>query len=161
MQHLHLKHYHVSKVSMKLYKWLLIVALSIQPFIGCKKDISTTNNKVPGLQTLPGVWELRYLYGGSTGLAGPDKTKPGNGYIKHFADTAYWFTSKGKVWDSGAYKLTKGVNPETNAVSDAMLLNNDTLLPRYFHIANDTLTIYTGIVFADGSIEKYVRIANP
>src|SRR3954469_12718643 len=119
---------------MKLYKWLLIAVLSMQPFISCKKDGTHANNKAHGLQTLPGAWELRYMYGGGTGLAGPDKTKPGNGFIKRFTDNAYWFASENKVWDSGTYKLTTGINPETNTETEAMILNGDTLLPRYFDI---------------------------
>jgi len=151
----------IQNTSMRLCKWLLIVALSVQPFISCKKDGTQAKNKVHGLQTLPGAWELRYMYGGGTGLAVPEKTRSGNGYIKRFTDSVYWFANEDKVWDSGTYKLTTGINPETNVETDAMILHGDTLLPRYFQIADDTLTIYTGIVAADGTIEKYVRIYTP
>jgi hypothetical protein len=145
---------------MKLGSWLLLAVFLTQSFISCDKDSTKANNKVHGLQTLPGAWELRSWYGGN-GPAGGGSLAPGNGDIKRFTDSLYWFASNGRVWDSGSYKLTTGINPDTRKEMDALLVKGDTSFPTFFHIADDTLTIYNGSVAWDGTVLKYVRIATP
>lgn len=145
---------------MKLYNRLAIVFICILLGISCSKDVAKTNNVVAGLQTLPGNWELRSFFGGTTAaMAG--NYKPGNGRTAQFTNDEFWFAYPGYETYTGNYTLSSGINPETNTEMNAMILNKDSLLPRYFTIADDTLTLYTGVVAGDGTIEKFVRIANP
>ena len=123
-----------------------------------KTGADTNDNAVHGPQTLPGEWELRSVAGGLGPTGGSDYAV-GNGYRWKFSDSNYWYYAKHIPTDSGTYKLSSGINPQTSQQTDAMLFNGTTY-PLYFTIANDTLTIYRGVVAADGTIEKYIRIAN-
>lgn len=126
----------------------------------CKKENTHAENMISGLQNLPGIWELRSAKGGYAPGFGGDFTA-GNGTKWSFTDSTYKRYSKGNFYDSGIYKLSSGINPATSTTMNAMLLNSDTILPFYFHIANDTLTLYVGVIEADGIMDKYVRIENP
>lgn len=129
--------------------------------VACTKENTVTENKIHRLQLLPGAWKLRSAAGGFRlpGFAGDFPA--GNGTLRIFTDSTYQRFSKGNFYDSGIYKLTSGINPATSSAIDDMLLNRDTTLPFYFHIADDTLTIYVGVIEANGIIDKYVRIKNP
>ena len=139
---------------------LLFTVLLIQPVADCNKNSTKADNKVHGLQTLPGAWEFRLGYGGYSATGG-GTAAPGNGNIKRFTDNAYWVAYEYVVKDSATYTLAKGINPETNIEADAMVLNGDTNSPVFFHIADDTLTIYHGVTAAGGTVKKYVRIYTP
>jgi len=142
-----------------LRKTSLLIFTLFMLTLGCKKTNSVPDNSVHGERALPGVWELRSVYGGNS-VAGGGNYLPGNGYKWKFTGTAYWLYVNNTVADSGLYKLSSGVNPQTSLETNAMILN-DTPFSLYYEIANDTLTIYRGVVAADGTIEKYVRIENP
>lgn len=136
---------------------LVIAALFVTQ--GCKKTSADINdNAVHGPQTLPGEWELRSLTGG-LGPTGGSDYQPGNGNKWKLSDSTYWLYTNNIATDSGAYKISSDINPQTTLETSALLLNG-TVYPLYFSIANDSLTIYRGVVAADGTIEKYVRIKN-
>lgn len=125
----------------------------------CTKENSLMNNKINGPQTLPGIWELRSVSGGNN-PNNPGTFEQGNGNLWSFTNTTYRIYSNGSIADSGAYTISNGINPQTGMQSDALLLGTFTSFPLYFDITNDTLTFYNGIVAADGTINKYVRIEN-
>lgn len=125
----------------------------------CTKNNTIVSNKINGPQTLPGIWELRSIYGGNN-PNNPGNFEPGNGNLWSFTNNAYRIYNEGVIADSGTYVLSSGLNPQTGTQSDALLLDSFISYPLYFDIANDTLTFYNGIVAADGTINKYVRIEN-
>ncbi len=145
---------------MKLYSRLAITLICIQLCTSCNKESIEAHDAVAGLQTLPGVWELRSVYGGNNVSIIGDY-EPGNGHIDRFTDDRYWFANPGSPTDSGSYRISSGINPATDTTSEVMIYNGDISWFRYFSIAGDTLTIYNGEVAYDGTIDKYVRIANP
>ena len=48
----------------------------------------------------------------------------------------------------------------TGRYMDAFILNNNNSAELFFEISNNTLTLYRGIIAADGTIETYERIGN-
>lgn len=125
----------------------------------CTKNNTIVNNRINGPQTVPGIWELRSV-NGRNNPNNPGNFEPGNGNLWSFTNTTYSVSSNGSIVDSGTYTISNGINPQTGSQSDALLLDSFTLYPLYFDIINDTLTFYNGIVAADGTINKYVRIEN-
>lgn len=138
---------------------IFFVVAFLLPPVACTKENSVMNNKINGPQTLPGIWELRSVSGGNNSN-NPGTFEPGNGNLWRFTNTTYHIYNNGSIADSGIYTISNGINPQTGMQSDALLLDGFTLYPLYFDITNDTLTFYHGIVAADGTINKYVRIAN-
>lgn len=128
--------------------------------VSCTKENAVKENKIHGQQTLPGTWELRSAYGGYSPGFGGDFAA-GNGTLWIFTDSNFERISKGNLYDSGRYHISSGINPATGTNMDMLTLDVDFGPSFYFNIANDTLTLYLGIVAADGTIDKYVRIKNP
>lgn len=139
---------------MKL-KFCLLAGIILIALFSCKKDDDQKQNG-----PLTGTWELRSVYGGYSATGGGN-FEPGNGSIWQFSDNNYWYYSEGVTIDSGSYKQTSGINPQTNINTNALVFKNDTGWNVYYQITGDTLTLYSGVVAADGTVSKYVRVDTP
>lgn len=138
---------------MKDIIFLVSVGLLATIFLSCNKDKNTDS------RGLTGSWEIRSSVGGLRVSGGGSTYAPGNGYIQQFTDSKYYLYQNGQsLGDSGTYKIEKNA---TNAYGQKMdkltyITNNNRVV--YFQIAGDTLTIYDGIIAADGTVSKYVPL---
>lgn len=105
-------------------------------------------------------WELRSSYGGFRAPVRNPSYQPGNGYIWKFTNTNYQLYSEGQVVSSGGYTMTKDTSVAAGRLMDALIINSGQNYNEkiFIQIAKDTLTMYRGIIAADGTIEKYVRV---
>ena len=123
----------------------------------CHKDGNDQVATVHGPQTLPGSWEYRSYYGGY-GPTGGGTSEPGNGNIWTFTDNTYTYYPGDDTQQSGTYTLTTAPNPNSGEITPAILF--DGTYTMCYSIKDDTLTLYRGMVAADGTVETYARIAN-
>lgn len=137
---------------------LLVILLNMLP--GCSKDSDPAPVINPAAVTLQNTWELRSVYGGYRIPGTSPNTNPGNKNIWKFTDTTYQQYANGVLYVSGKYTLTKDTSPATGQLMDALIFDKNTNAKLFFEIANDTLVMYRGLVAADGTIEKYVRVEN-
>ncbi|MEP7253137.1 MAG: hypothetical protein ABI683_12180 [Ginsengibacter sp.] len=127
--------------------------------MSCKK---TGGEKAPKeySDSIKGTWELRYVIGIQDPRANPNYS-PGNGNIWQFGDSTYKYYRNAQLEDSGLYSLTKDTAFATGQyIMDALHLKQGASPGFPFQIDKDTLLIFRGIVAADGSIEKFVRLEN-
>jgi len=126
----------------------------------CKKDSTNSQPKASAPTVLTGTWELRYdSFPQIPGV--PLEYPAGNGNKIIFADTTYksfyvgYGSMSGKNFsDSGTYyiKDLPNSNPQ-------LVFNGDSLPPQdLFLINKDTLTLYAGVVGADGSVLIYQKV---
>ncbi len=118
--------------------------------VSCKK---TSTSAI----SIQGVWELRHLEGGY-GPGGSPDFKSGNGYIWKFRDSTYQQYSNGQLTSSDSYTLVKENTVATGKIMDAMIFDQNSYTQFSFKIKNNILTLYRGVVAADGTIETYERI---
>lgn len=120
--------------------------------LSCKKnDHETYSNSIKG------SWELRHVAGGFRAPGQSPDYAPGNGDIWKFSDSTYQHYSNGQLSDEGSYTLTKDTSLATGRYMDALILSNGNW-KLFFEISKNTLTLYVGIIAADGVIETYERI---
>ena len=136
--------------------FLLVILVTL----GCNRS-KTTDEKKNYSDALEGAWELRNVFGGFGPPGRPNNFAPGNGNIRSFKDSTFQYYANGKLVDSGTFTLTRDTCPATQTVMDAFILSNSYGHEIFFEISKDTLTLYNGIIAADGTIEKYVRTNNP
>ncbi len=110
---------------------------------------------MPASASITGSWELRIVYGGFMNTPGGTTYPPGNGYLLKFTDVHYESYAAGVLADSGSYSKTRDLSMATGRVMDAIVLKNS--LKVFYEIKRDTLTLYVGVIAADGAIEKFVR----
>lgn len=145
----------------------LLSSIIFLALLGC--SCQKENNSVPKKKLLSiadsgsikGDWELRILYGCQTLNCDP-YFLAGNGNTWHFTDTTYLHTVKSlsphyTASDSAVYILGEDTCQATGRVMDYFKAKDDPYEGIFFEIKNDTLTLYRGIIPADGSIQKYVR----
>ena len=149
---------------MKQIKLLSSITCLVLLVCSCQKD----NNSAPkkkllstGSGSIKGDWELRILYGCQTPNCNP-YFQPGNGNTWHFTDTTYLHTVESlspryTASDSGVYILREDTCMATGRMMDYFKAKDDPFEGIFFEIKNDTLTLYRGIIAADGTIQKYVR----
>ncbi len=136
----------------------LVIVLNMLP--GCSKDSDPAPVINQGPVALQNTWELRSVYGGYRAPGSGPNTSPGNKNIWKFTDTTYQQYSNGVLYVSGKYTLTKDTSPATGQLMDALIFDKNANAKLFFEISNDTLVMYRGLVAADGTIEKYVRVEN-
>jgi hypothetical protein len=119
--------------------------------------VLTSNN---GPVSLQNSWELRSLYGGYSAPNRNPNYAPGNKNIWKFMDSTYKQYSGGVLRKTGTYTLTKGTSPATGRYMDVMILDRNAGAELFFEFSKDTLVLYRGVIAADGTVEKYVRIPN-
>ena len=128
---------------------------SVQP--GPKES---PNSTITYNSTIKGDWELREILGG---LRAPNSSPffaPGNGYIWKFTDSAYQSYSGQELVRKGNYILTRDTSPATGKLMSLLIFPQNDNDKIYFEFSKDTLTFYRGMIAADGTIEKYVRLQN-
>ncbi len=133
--------------------------------ISCKKTDKETPKVQPGNTTgfttsIKGDWELRELIGGLRAPNSSPYFPPGNGFIWKFTDSAYQLYSKGQSVSEGNYVLTKDTSLATGRFMDALIFPQNYNDKIYFEFNRDTLIFYRGVIAADGTTEKYVKLQN-
>ena len=145
---------------MKQKKIVLSIVCFILLTFSCKKDSTNSKPKAAVPTVLTGTWELRVdSFPQIRGV--PRDFPPGNGNLIIFYDTTYkgYFVGYGSLSgtnysDSGTYYIKDLPNSNPQLVS-----NGDSLPPpTLFLINKDTLTLYQGILGADGDIVVYQKI---
>ena len=137
-----------------------MLVLLLNCLSGCSKDSDPAPNTNQGPVALQNTWELRSVYGGYRTPGTSPNTSPGNKNIWKFTDTTYQQYANGVLYVSGKYTVTKDSSAATGRIMDALILDKNTSQKLFFEFANDTLVLYRGIVAADGTIEKFVRVEN-
>ncbi len=110
--------------------------------------------------TIKGDWELREILGG---LRAPNSSPffaPGNGYRWKFTDSAYQSYSGQELVSKGNYILARDTSPATGKLMSLLIFPQNDNDKIYFEFSRDTLIFYRGMIAADGTIEKYVRLQN-
>jgi hypothetical protein len=135
---------------------LLVCSCQKENNSAAKKKLLSTNSG-----SIKGDWELRILYGCQTPNCNP-YFQPGNGNTWHFTDSTYLHTVKSlspryTASDSAVYILGEDTCMATGRMMDYFKAKDDPFEGIFFEITNDTLTLYRGIIPADGTIQKYVR----
>ena len=126
--------------------------------IGCNKAEQKIKGKQDNSGSIIGQWELRVLHGGMVVNPSGPNYPPGNGDMWKFTDSLYErYTNRGLA-ASGKYSLTKDTCPATGRYMDAFILQQDFPYKIFFEFSNDSLVMYNGIIAADGTITKYVRV---
>ncbi len=139
---------------MKHIRLLSLTALPLLILSCTKTNIETVSNSIKG------TWELRHVEGGYRAPGTNPDYPPGNGTIWKFTDSTYQYYGSGPLLAQGSYTLTKDTSLATGRYMDAFILNNNNSAELFFEISNNTLTLYRGIIAADGTIETYERIGN-
>ena len=139
-----------------LFSLLLISGID---FIGCNKPDQKKNSNQNSSDSLVGSWELRVLHGGMMPSPHGPNYPPGNGDRWKFTDSLYERYENGQLVVQGKYSLTKDTCPATGTYMDAFILQQDYSYKIFFEFSNDTLVMYNGIIAADGTITKYVSLA--
>jgi len=147
------------RTQMKQNIYLSALIFSILISVGCHRTKSVDEKKVYS-NSLQGDWELRNVFGGFGPPGRPTNFPAGNGHIRSFKDSTFKYYADGKLVDSGTFALTRDTCPATQTLMDAFILSNSYGHKIFFEISKDTLTLYNGVIAADGTIEKYVRINN-
>ncbi|MHA4809936.1 hypothetical protein ACX0G9_17615 [Flavitalea flava] len=133
---------------------VLLISLGLLStiFMACKKDKHAEN------QGLVGSWEIRSVEGGYSPTRGGTYA-PGNGYVLQFTDSKYYHYINGQAQDSGTYKIEKELTNPFGPKKSKLTYITDHSRAVYFQATGDTLTIYDGIISADGTISKYVPVS--
>jgi hypothetical protein len=130
----------------------VFIFLTFFLFTGCKKNNYTGCIDLHESGGLNGTWELRSQIGGMM----PDNDfPPGNGNIIKFTDSTFEKRNNGQITINGTYIISQVTNPETG--NTMKQINYPGGYIEYFKIMNNHLTIYSGLVAADGTISKYAR----
>ncbi len=146
------------RIHMKQTIPLSALILSILIIASCHRSKSVDDKKVYS-NSLEGAWELRELRGGMIAGLSPYYS-PGNGQIRAYKDSSFKFYVNGKLTDTGTFTLTRDTCPATHTLMDAYIISTAYGHKTFFGISKDTLTLYDGVIAADGTIAKYVRINN-
>jgi hypothetical protein len=139
-----------------LFSLCLITAIII---IGCDKADQKKNPKKKATSSIVGSWELRVLHGGMIPRPEGPNYPPGNGDKWKFTDSLYEHYEKGQLASHGKYSLIKDTCPATGTYMDAFVVQEDYPHRIFFEFSKDTLVMYNGIIAADGTITKYVSLA--
>jgi hypothetical protein len=139
---------------MKHIRPLIVFALVIFT-AGCKK-----NNTETVSNSIKGTWELRYVVGGYRAPGANPDYASGNGNIWEFSDSTYQYYANSQLLGQGSYSITKDTSLATGRYMDALILDNNNSAKLFFEISNNELTLYRGVIAADGTIETYRRIGN-
>ena len=150
----------IENAIMKQSKILLSIVCFVMLTFSCKKDSTNSQPKVVNPTVLTGTWELREdSFPHIRGVL--RDYPPGNGNKVIFYDTTYI----GYYVGYGSMSGTNYTDSATYYIKDLpnslpqLVFNGDSLPPHdLFLINKDTLTLYEGIVAADGDVLVYVKI---
>lgn len=141
------------------------ICLLVLTIASCKKETAALKNKTTQFNIsddLKGSWELREMIGIQVPGMSP-YFAAGNGNTWVFGDSTYerHIVSTAPAYHtdlSGTYKTGNDTAASYPGIpTHYFLLDGDPTYKLYFNISNDTLSIYWGIIAADGHIEKCVR----
>ena len=127
---------------------MLITIFSLTLFLACKK----ANTPKHGADSLIGKWELRHSIGG---FAPQSSYPPGNGRIMILTDTTLESFSPGGYHSTQSYTKGDGYSYQTGRQMQAIVIDN---YKTFYEFSGDTLVLYSGVVAADGTITKWLRI---
>lgn len=131
--------------------FLVSIGLLTTIFFSCQKD-----KHADGSKGITGSWEIRSSLGGY-GVSGGSDYPPGNGYIQQFTDSGYYIYQHGQnPVDSGTFKIEKNASTPYGQIMNKLTYISNHNREVYYQISGDTLTIYDGIIAADGAVSKYV-----
>ncbi|MES2328712.1 MAG: hypothetical protein V4539_03850 [Bacteroidota bacterium] len=143
-------------------KSLLLSLVFLNVLISCQKDAApdpVPTYSAPPL-SLQNAWELRNVVGGY----GPPNRNPnyaaGNGYIWKFMDSTFERYDKGQLFQTGKYRVIRDTSYQTGRMMDALVFDQNAYPKVQVEIVKDTLIMYLGVVAADGTISRYVRIGD-
>ena len=143
---------------MKRYCLIAVLILLAYSVISCTSESKEVTPLKVNSNVLSGTWEMRGLTGGMVPY-NPNSYKPGNGNIWKFTADHFERIYNDSVYDSGSYRVTNtGVDLNTNRTINQFIFNDTPA--ESFELKNDTLHIYNGMIAADGTISRYVKIAD-
>jgi hypothetical protein len=148
---------------MKFAILLSLLFCSVSCLVSCTKDADPEPVPVPYAGpplTLQNSWEFRSFVGGYRPPNQNPNLPPGNGIIWKFMDSIYERYDKGQLYRTGKYSVIKDSSRATGRLMDALIFEKNSYPKLHFEIVKDTLIIYMGVISADGTIERYVRIGN-
>ncbi|OLY93348.1 hypothetical protein SAMN05444008_107152 [Cnuella takakiae] len=130
---------------------------------GCHKpgDTSNTGNHAvekKQITSLEGEWELRVIYGGMLPQGSGPNLQPGTGNRWKFTADTYQMIPKDGPVTTGTYSRLKDSSLQTNRMMDAILLKDAGNAIVHYEFNIDTLILYSGMIAADGTIQKYVPV---
>ena len=140
--------------------FLLLFVFACMLALSCKKDSAKNQPKAATPTVLTGTWELRRNDFPQERGALLDYP-PGNGNITIFFDTTFVNHFVGYGPDSGINYVDSGTYyiKELPNSNPQLVIDGDTLPPReLFTINKDSLTIFGGIIGADGTVLHFVKI---
>lgn len=128
----------------------LVVLFSLVFIFGCNKSNTSLS--------IQGTWELRHSEGGYGPPNRNPDFAPGNGNIWKFTSNTYQYYINGELSGTGSFTTTKDVAIATGRKMDALILNGNNEDQLFFEIKNNILTMYRGIIAADGTVQTYERV---
>ena len=139
-------------------KKLIVFAVALLLFIGCKKDHNNNN----AADTLNGSWEYRGTACYCEAAIDTNANKPGNGNIFRFSNGTYKHIEKGQVIKSGTYVIVSDSVTFAGATGpvNRIIYDGDTGAAKtFFRINGDKLTLFGTVpLAADGPEEYYERL---
>lgn len=128
-------------------KLTLILAILFS-FSACKKKSLEKG--------INGSWELRYVAGGQIAGADPNYRK-GNGEIYVFNNQNFEQFSKGKVIRSGTFVMSPESKEINNNHANSSITFSTSTEKYYTNLSGNKLTIFIGVIAADGVEVTYER----
>lgn len=127
---------------------LTLVLTILFVFTACKKKSLEKG--------INGTWELRHLVGGMIAGADPNYKK-GNGDIYVFNDQKFDRYSKGKIIESGTFVISTERKDINNNHANSAITFSTSTEKYYTNLSGDKLTIFIGVIAADGVEVTYER----
>ncbi|MFC3562701.1 hypothetical protein [Pedobacter jamesrossensis] len=128
---------------------LTLSLIMLFSFTACKKKTIEKG--------INGTWELRYVAGGQIAGADPNYKK-GNGDIYIFNNQNFERYSKGKVIQSGTFVITTERKDINNNQANSAITFSTSTEKYYTNLTGDKLTIFIGVIAADGVEVTYERL---
>jgi hypothetical protein len=142
-----------------------MTCLSLVLLAGCKKEAGEKSDGNKDT-SLIGSWELHKTWGGMSPLTIHTE---GNGNELWFDSTRYQYLKNGQVQHEGVYSLVRDSVMDVNSCamlppggigSNRIVYDNDrSRTSGFFKVENNTLTITSGCIPADGGVTVYRRKA--
>lgn len=127
---------------------LTLMALLLITGLSCKKVVSKD-----GIQ---GTWELRHVAGGQVPGFDPN-FKKGNGNKYKFEGQTYTRYEKGEIIESGTFTLEKADAAINASRANGLIKLSPSGDEYYINLSGKRLTIFIGIIAADGGEMMYER----
>ncbi|WP_144008953.1 lipocalin family protein [Pedobacter africanus] len=127
---------------------LTLMAMLLLTALSCKKVVSKDG--------IEGTWELRHLAGGQVPGLDPN-FKKGNGNKYKFEGQTYTRYEKGEITESGTFTLEKADVAINASKANARIRFSPSEDEYYINLSGNKLTIFIGIIAADGVETTYKR----